>query len=225
MATATLALGHQVHAVLRLEGQPALLREHSSVPSSSAQPDLFDRVQAVALEEPIPSFLHSALVCHVACRSADQLMIQSCRSYVRMANIRLAITPRPVLQSDRWPAAANGGARRPVWVPAPAGADPHHDRGRAHASSRHIVLGTSFTDWMRRTGVSHRQLWAAGLCNARSSQQLDRLLACEWMIRWDNEDRPAATEEFAVKEVKLTNDYAGVNGRNGGTSSREIHAY
>jgi hypothetical protein len=45
-------------------------------------------------------------------------------------------------------------------------------------------------------------------------QQLDRLLACEWTIRWDNETA-AGEEEFAVKEVKLTNDYAGTNTRQG----------
>ena len=51
-------------------------------------------------------------------------------------------------------------------------------------------------------------------------EQLDRLLACEWMIRWDNKTAQG-DEEFAVKEVKLTNDYVGINGRNG-SFSREI---
>ena len=51
-------------------------------------------------------------------------------------------------------------------------------------------------------------------------QQLDRLLACEWMIRWDNE-YATGDQEFAVKEVKLTNEYAGTTTRHGGFS-REI---
>ena len=85
--------------------------------------------------------------------------------------------------------------------------------------SRHIVLGTSFTDWMRRMGfrtISYGPRGSATLIR----EQLDRLLACEWMIRWDNETSKGDTE-FAVKEIKLTNDYAGTNGRQGGFS-REI---
>lgn len=85
--------------------------------------------------------------------------------------------------------------------------------------SRHIVLGSSFTDWMRRMGfrtISYGPRGSATLIR----QQLDRLLACEWMIRWDNQTAQG-DQEFAVKEVKLTNDYAGTNGRKGGFS-REI---
>lgn len=50
-------LGQQVHAVLSGGGQGAARDRATSL----GHPDLFDRVQAVALEEPIPSFLHSAL--------------------------------------------------------------------------------------------------------------------------------------------------------------------
>ena len=85
--------------------------------------------------------------------------------------------------------------------------------------SRHIVLGTSFTDWMRRLGmrtISYGPRGSATLIK----EQLDRLLACEWMIRWDNETS-SGDQEFAVKEVKLTNDYAGVTSRRG-NFSREI---
>ena len=85
--------------------------------------------------------------------------------------------------------------------------------------SRHIVLGSSFTDWMRRMGfrtVSYGPRGSATLIR----QQLDRLLACEWMIRWDNQTA-GGDQEFAVKEVRLTTDYAGVTAR-GGEFSREI---
>jgi hypothetical protein len=85
--------------------------------------------------------------------------------------------------------------------------------------SRHIVLGSSFTDWMRRLGmrtISYGPRGSATLIR----EQLDRLLACEWMIRWDNENS-SGDKEFAVKEVKLTSDYAGVN-TNKGNFSREI---
>jgi hypothetical protein len=51
-------------------------------------------------------------------------------------------------------------------------------------------------------------------------QQLDRLLACEWMIRWDNEYTPGE-KEFGIKEIKLTNEYGGVDSKNG-SFMREI---
>ena len=55
--------------------------------------------------------------------------------------------------------------------------------------SRHIVLGKTFTDWMRRMGfrtISYGPRGSATLIK----EQLDRLLACEWMIRWDNGTGP-----------------------------------
>ena len=51
--------------------------------------------------------------------------------------------------------------------------------------SRHIRLGQTFTDWMRRMGfrtISYGPRGSATLIK----EQLDRLLACEWMIRWDS---------------------------------------
>ena len=84
--------------------------------------------------------------------------------------------------------------------------------------TRHIVLGSSFTDWMRRMGfrsISYGPRGSATLIR----QQLDRLLACEWMIRWDNENAKG-DQEFAVKEVKLTNEYAGTTARYGDFRAR-----
>lgn len=45
-------------------------------------------------------------------------------------------------------------------------------------------------------------------------EQLDRLLACEWMIRWDGEDQQG-TKEFGIKEIKLTNEYVGSDSKSG----------
>jgi hypothetical protein len=44
--------------------------------------------------------------------------------------------------------------------------------------------------------------------------QLDRLLACEWMIRWDSASE-GGEREFGIKEIKLTNEYTGVDRRTG----------
>ena len=206
------ALGHQVHAALKGAGASAAQQRALEL----GAPDLFDRVQAVALEEPIPSFLHSAL-CAMSLpvrRPADDTLpiIRQDGQYT------LAITPRPVL------CRIDGQPQQMTVLGVPYGSLPrlvliHIMTEAVRTKSRHIVLGTSFTDWMRRMGfrtVSYGPRGSATLIR----QQLDRLLACEWMIRWDKKTAQG-DEEFAVKEVKLTNDYAGVNGRSGGFS-REI---
>ena len=211
MTKGKLPLGQQIHAVLRLDGQGAA-RDHATL---IGQPDLFDRVQAVALEEPIPSFLHSAL-CAMSLpvrKPADDT-----QSILRQdGQYTLAITPRPVLQRV-------DGQQRMAVLGVPYGSLPrlvliHIMTEAVRTRSRHIVLGNSFTDWMRRLGmrtISYGPRGSATLIK----EQVDRLLACEWMIRWDNETS-GGDQEFAVKEVKLTNDYAGVTSRRG-SFSREI---
>lgn len=211
MARRELPLGQQVHAVLIDAGEGAA-QQHAT---RLGQPDLFDRVQAVALEEPVPSFLHSAL-CAMSLpvrRPTDEAapIIRQDGQYT------LAITPRAVLQRI-------DGQQRMAVLGVPYGSLPrliliHIMTEAVRTRSRHIVLGSSFTDWMRRMGfrtISYGPRGSATLIR----QQLDRLLACEWMIRWDNQTSQG-DQEFAVKEVKLTSDYAGVNNRKGGFS-REI---
>ncbi len=204
-------LGQQIHAVLLDSGHEAA-QQHAA---GLGQPDLFDRVQAVALEEPVPNFLHSAL-CAMSLpvrRPTDETMpiIRKDGQYT------LAITPRPVLRLV-------GGQQSMAVLGVPYGSLPrlvliHIMTEAVRTRSRHIVLGSSFTDWMRRMGfrtVSYGPRGSATLIR----QQLDRLLACEWMIRWDNQT-PQGEQEFAVKEVKLSNDYAGTTGSRG-SFSREI---
>lgn len=206
-----LPLGQQVHALLKGEGEQAARLYAQGL----GHPDLFDRVQAVALEEPTPSFLHSAL-CAMSLpvrRPADETA-----SIIRQdGQYTLAITPRPVLQRI-------DGQQKMAALGVPYGSLPrliliHIMTEAVRSRSRHIVLGTSFTDWMRRLGmrtISYGPRGSATLIK----EQLDRLLACEWMIRWDNENS-SGDKEFAVKEVKLTSDYAGVNTKQG-SFSREI---
>ena len=203
--------GQQVHAVLRVDGQGAA-RDHAV---ALGQPDLFDRVQAVALEEPVPSFLHSALC---AMSLPVRRPVDDTKSIIRRdGQYTLAITPRPVLRRV-------DGEQQMVVLGVPYGSLPrlvliHIMTEAVRTRSRHVVLGTSFTDWMRRLGmrtISYGPRGSATLVRG----QLDRLLACEWMIRWDGETSEG-DQEFAVKEVKLTTDYAGTNGLKGGFS-REI---
>jgi hypothetical protein len=87
------------------------------------------------------------------------------------------------------------------------------------SKSRQIELGATFTDWMRRMGyrsISYGPRGSATLVR----QQLDRLLACEWIIRWDGEGVGGA-KEFGIKEIKLSTEYVGFNGGTG-AFGREI---
>ena len=159
-----LPLGKQVHAVLLGSGQEAA-QQHAT---DLGQPDLFERVQAVALEEPIPSFLHSAL-CAMSLpvrRPADETapIIRQDGQYT------LAVTPRPVLRKV-------DGQQRMVVLGVPYGSLPrlvliHIMTEAVRSRSRHIVLGSSFTDWMRRMGfrtVSYGPRGSATLIRAAHS--------------------------------------------------------
>jgi len=205
------ALGQQIHLALVRHGAEAA----AGMAREAGQPDLFARVNAVAGETPSPSFLHSAL-CAMSLpvrRPADEHapIIRQDGQYT------LVIQPRPVVET------VNGQqALRSLGVP--YGSLPrlvliHIMTEAVRSRSRHIVLGETFTDWMRRMGfrtISYGPRGSATLIR----EQLDRLLACEWMIRWDSTDAQGA-REFAIKEIKLTNEYAGVN-RGGGAFVREI---
>lgn len=198
-------LGQQIHALLMTRGHTAA----AELAREAGQADLFERISAVASEAPTPSFLHSAL-CAMSLpvrRPADDQapIIRQDGQYT------LVITPKPVLVSV-------GGQQQLSILGVPYGSLPrlvliHIMTEAVRNKSRHVELGNSFTDWMRRLGfrtVSYGPRGSATLIR----QQLDRLLACEWMIRWDS-DPALAQREFGVREIKLTNEYVGVDRKNG----------
>lgn len=205
------ALGQQIHLALVQRGADAA----AGLAREAGHPDLFARVNAVAGETPSLSFLHSAL-CAMSLpvrRPADEHapIIRQDGQYT------LVIQPRPVVntvngqQTLRSLGVPFGSLPRLVLI--------HIMTEAVRSRSRHIVLGETFTDWMRRMGfrtISYGPRGSATLIR----EQLDRLLACEWMIRWDGTDADGS-REFAIKEIKLTNEYAGVD-RNGGAFVREI---
>jgi hypothetical protein len=128
------------------------------------------------------------------------------------------ITPKPIIEES-------DGAQRPVVLGMPYGSLPrliliHVMTAALRDRSRHVLLGATFADWMRRMGfrtISYGPRGSATLIR----QQLDRLLACEWMIRWDSANGSAGEREFGIKEIKLTNEWVGVDRRN--SFSREIY--
>jgi hypothetical protein len=205
-------LGQQVHLALVRSGSDAAV----AIARSAGHPDLFERVTAVASAAPSPNFLHSAL-CAMSLpvrRPADEHapIIRQDGQYT------LVINPKPVVERV-------GGQQRLQSLGVPFGSLPrlvliHIMTEAVRSKSRHVVLGTTFTDWMRRMGfrtISYGPRGSATLIK----EQLDRLLACEWMIRWES-GPDQGEREFGIKEIKLTNEYTGSNSPNGGFM-REIY--
>jgi len=182
----------------------------------SGAPTVFDRVSAVASEDPVPSFLHSAL-CAMSLpvrRPPDdkQPIIRADGQYT------LVITPKAVVQNVE-------GQRDLKILGVPYGSLPrviliHIMTEAVRTNSRQVYLGKNFTDWMKRMGfrtVSYGPRGSATLVR----DQVDRLFACEWMIRWDG-TRATGEKEYGIKEVKLTNEYGGVDHANA-SFAREIY--
>ena len=203
-------IGHQ-YALAMLDGGEAQVRSLALRAGSQITMDAFLRVQD---EEPVPAFLHSAL-CAMSLptkrpKDETQPILREDGKYA------LAINPRPVLQTvDGKPVLRSLGV--------PYGAYPRvaliYLLSQAVAKrSRDVYLGRNFTEWMRRLGYQTVSYGPRGTAN-RMREQVDRLLACEWQIRWDGTE--ADGNAFAVRDVKISNEYAGSLEKNG-AFAREI---
>ena len=206
-----LALGQRLHAVLVNDGSVAA----AAAAREAGQPAPV-RPLTRSCEEPVPSFLHSAL-CAMSLpvrRPADE----QAPLIRRDGQYTLMITPKPVIEET-------DGVQRPLVLGMPYGSLPrliliHVMTAALRDRSRQVLLGASFADWMRRMGfrtISYGPRGSATLIR----QQLDRLLACEWMIRWDSANGRPGEREFGIKEIKLTNEWVGLDRRN--SFSREIY--
>jgi hypothetical protein len=203
-------IGHQ-YALAMLEGGADEVRSVAKSAGSQMTLDAFLRVQD---EQPVPAFLHSAL-CAMSLptkrpKDETQPILRQDGKYT------LAINPRPVLQNvDGKPILRSLGV--------PYGAYPRvaliYLLSQAVTKrSRDVYLGRNFTEWMHRLGYQTISYGPRGTANLMR-EQVDRLLACEWQIRWDGEGTD--DNAFAVRDVKISNEYAGSLDRNG-TFSREI---
>jgi hypothetical protein len=173
--------------------------------------DAFLRVQS---EEPVPAFLHSAL-CAMSLptkRPKDETapILRQDGKYA------LAINPRPVIQTVDGKAIVKS-------LGVPYGAYPRvaliYLLSQAVTKrSRDVYLGRNFTEWMRRLGYQTISYGPRGTANLMR-EQVDRLLACEWQIRWEGQGD--TDNAFAVRDVKISNEYAGSLDRDG-AFAREI---
>ncbi|GGZ17659.1 replication protein RepA [Novosphingobium colocasiae] len=203
-------IGHQ-YALAMLGGGEERVRSLAQSAGTQLTMDAFLRVQD---EEPVPAFLHSAL-CAMSLptkrpKDDTQPILREDGKYV------LAINPRPVLQ-----AVDGKTVLRSLGVP--YGAYPRvaliYLLSQAVTKrSRDVYLGRNFTEWMRRLGYQTVSYGPRGTANLMR-EQVDRLLACEWQIRWEGKD--AGDNAFAVRDVKISNEYAGSLEKNG-AFAREI---
>lgn len=203
-------IGHQ-YALAMLGGGEERVRSLAQSAGTQLTMDAFLRVQD---EEPVPAFLHSAL-CAMSLptkrpKDDTQPILREDGKYA------LAINPRPILQTvDGKPTLRSLGV--------PYGAYPRvaliYLLSQAVTKrSRDVYLGRNFTEWMRRLGYQTVSYGPRGTANLMR-EQVDRLLACEWQIRWEGNE--GGDNAFAVRDVKISNEYAGSLEKNG-AFAREI---
>lgn len=203
-------IGHQ-YALAMLRGGEERVRSLAQSAGTQLTMDVFLRVQD---EEPVPAFLHSAL-CAMSLptkrpKDDTQPILREDGKYA------LAINPRPVLQTVDGKSVLKS-------LGVPYGAYPRvaliYLLSQAVTKrSRDVYLGRNFTEWMRRLGYQTISYGPRGTANLMR-EQVDRLLTCEWQIRWEGSD--AGDNAFAVRDVKISNEYAGSLDKNG-AFAREI---
>lgn len=202
--------------------------------SPAAQKTL-DAVQYVMLQEPAGAFVHSALC-------AMSLPVR------RPAGDKEF---EPIIRRDgNWTLVLKPGERMmmgpdnklvPVKVGVPFGS---HARlviiyimtQAVKTKSREIFLGENFAAWMRRMGLHSTNSGGSRSSRALLQEQVERLMACEWTIRWDQEtrqpaakrtgkkgrDEPISISAFSVNEMKLVKSYSGVSAGGGEFVSRFV---
>ena len=203
-------IGYQ-YALAMLDGGEEGVRKLARSAGTQLTMDAFLRVQD---EEPVPAFLHSALCAmSLPTKRPKDDTLPILREDGKYA---LAINPRPVLQvTDGKPVLKSLGV--------PYGAYPRvaliYLLSQAVTKrSPDVYLGRNFTEWMRRLGYQTVSYGPRGTANLMR-EQVDRLLACEWQIRWEGTE--AGDNAFAVRDVKISNEYAGSLEKNG-AFAREI---
>lgn len=169
---------------------------------------IFDAMRAVNDADLVPAYLHSALCAmSLPARRPKDEMAPIIRQDGRYT---LAITPKPILRRIDGDVVMQS-------LGVPFGSYPrviliYIMSEAVRTGSRDVYLGGSFAEWLRRLGYDKATHGSRGTASLLRGQ-LERLLACEWMIRWD--DSASDDAAFAVKEVKLANEYAGLKGKDG----------
>jgi hypothetical protein len=191
---------------------------------------VFEAVSKVMSDKPSFGFMHSAL-CSMSLpvkRPADQYA-----PVIRKdGNYTLIIRPMERMRMV-------DGELAPVNLGVPFGA---HARlvmlyimtQAVKMKSREIFLGDSFSAWLRRMGIENTNSGGERASRTLVQEQVDRLMSCEWTIRFDQSVKPGSADlgkrnspkarkavdsitAFAVNDMRLANQYGGV-----ATSGREF---
>ena len=227
--------GEQLNLALGARFVEALMESPSSeVRALATSPDamkILDAVQYVMDEQSLPNFLHSAMCAmSLPVRRPKDEMAPIIR---RDGNYSLIIQPL-----TRMEPVGPDGEFVPVTRGVPFG---RHARlvllfimtEAVRTRSREIYLGKDFSAWLRRMGIMSTD--SAGPKSSRSlvQEQVDRLMSCEWTMRWDEraagegrgkrkgvgkgatevamlKPEPEPISAFAVNDMKLVNQYAGM---------------
>ncbi|MFZ3482157.1 replication protein RepA [Sphingomonas sp. 3-13AW] len=181
--------------------------------------ELFDVAFHKHGTKPAPAFLHSVL-CAMSLPARRPKGGNEFKPIIRQdRNYSLAITPKPRLKRG-----ADGNVEL-VNLGVPYGSYPRIIlitvlTQAVLQKSRDVYLGGSVRDMMRRFGFETASRGVRGQTDM-FIEQLDRLLACEWMIQWDDRSVETAESAFKVNEVKLSHEYAGMNNPDG-SFNREL---
>lgn len=195
-----LPIGHQYALAMASGGEEELF----AVADQLDRPDLLEAFLAVHNSAGDPSFLHSAL-CAMSLpvfRPKDE----AAPIFRQDGKYSLAVTPRSVLRRE------NGKSIMKV-LGMPYGVYPrviliYIMTQAVRNNSRDIYLGQNLSDWLRRLGMGSLSYGRTGNV-PRVIEQLDRLLACEFQFRFD-EDQGSDEPAFAVKDVRVSDEYRGV---------------
>ncbi|MBU0774941.1 MAG: hypothetical protein KKH54_07060 [Alphaproteobacteria bacterium] len=187
--------------------------------ATQGQLELFEVAFAVHSQDPAPAFLHSVL-CSMSLPTKRPQGDKEFQPIIRQdGSYSLAVTPKPRLIRN------SEGQSELVNLGVPFGAYPRIIlisilSQAVMKTSRDVFLGGSFRDMMRRFGYEGASRGRRGQTD-KLVEQLDRLLACEWMINWEASDPGKAESAFKVDEVKLSHNYSGLNNPDG-TFNREL---
>lgn len=181
---------------------------------------VFDAVQYVMCQDPLGGYLHSALCAmSLPVRRPDDEFAPVIR---RDGNLSLVIRPIERMQMV-------DGELVPTKIGVPYGV---HARlvmlfimtEAVKQRSREIYLGRSFAAWLRRMGITSTNSGGPRGSRALVQEQIDRLMSCEWTIRWDQDlsELPApktkgrrkaqnnSISAFSVSDMRLVNQYGGI---------------
>jgi hypothetical protein len=204
----TLTRAQAYHTMLTIKGQgEAVARD---LASKEDQLELFARMLHVEQGDKVPAFLHSAFA--VMSLPTSKLADPQAAVIRQDGEYSMMISPRPKL--------AEGRAQ---YLGVPYGPIPRLIlmfvmTQAIKTQSRDIELGSSFRDWLRQLGKRSSGGGQRGQMSL-VKQHLDRLMHCDWTIRWDGQDRGKG-KPFLIERIDLMRRAGGVEKKDGQTDLR-----